>query len=80
MDISRASLETWGWWSPKSPYAWFRKLAVFLSVLIVPWFLIPWRYALLYVLLTLFVTDEVENVIPIIVAAAKQEIASTRKT
>lgn len=74
-DISKQAQETWGRLSPKSTFAWIRKLVVLLAVLFAPWFLIPWRYALLYVLLTLFITNETEEVVPIVVALVKQELS-----
>jgi hypothetical protein len=77
MEISPQSLETWGRLSPKSTFTWMRKLAVLLAVLLAPWFLAPWRYALLYVLLALFIQNETEEVIPIIVALVKQELSRT---
>ena len=74
-DISKQAQETWGRLSPRSTFAWVRKLVVLLAVLLAPWFLIPWRYALLYVLLTLFITNETEEVVPIIVGLVKQELS-----
>jgi hypothetical protein len=73
-DISPGALETWGKLAPKSTFAWIRKIVVVLSVLVLPWFLLSWQHALLYVLLTLYITNEATEAIPVIVALAKQEL------
>jgi hypothetical protein len=78
-DISAEASETYGRLSPKTTYQWIRRLVVLVAVLLAPWFLIPWRYALLYVLLALYIMDEVDGVGPIIVALAKQELMRTRE-
>lgn len=73
-DISEETLSTWGRLSPKSSIAWVKKIALLLSVLILPWAFLPWRFALLYVLIALFISNEVEDAVPVIVALTKQEL------
>ncbi len=76
-NISPQAVETWAKLSPKSTFAWVIKLAVVLAVYLAPWFLIPWRYALLYVLLALFTNNVTKDVVPEIVALVKQELAQS---
>jgi hypothetical protein len=45
-DITPEALETFGKLAPKSTFALIRKFVVLLGVLALPWFLIPWQYAL----------------------------------
>lgn len=73
-DISPVALETYGRLAPKSTIAWLRKLALLMAVFVLPWFLLPWRFALLYLLLALYVTNESADAIPVIVALTKQEL------
>jgi hypothetical protein len=78
-DVSPEALATFGKLAPKSTLAWIRKIVVVLGVLVLPWFLLPWQYALLYVLLTLYITNEAAEAIPVIVALAKQELLGPPK-
>jgi hypothetical protein len=78
-DISPEALETWGRLAPKSALSWIRKLALVLGVLVLPWFLIPWRYSVLYILLAFYVGNETEDAIPAIVALTKQELTGPPK-
>ena len=71
-DISPEALETWGKLAPKSFLAWVRKLLILLAVFLAPWALVPWRYAILYTLLILFISNEISDAIPVIVALAQQ--------
>jgi hypothetical protein len=76
-DITPGALDTWGRLSPKSFRTWAFKLALTLAYLFVPWFLIPWRYALLYVLLIWAIQNSIRDANPVIVALAKQELDGT---
>lgn len=76
--ITPGALDTWGKLSPKSTRTWVWKLTLSLAVLIAPWFLIPWRYALLYVLLVWAIENGIKDTVPEIVALAKQEIVGAQ--
>jgi hypothetical protein len=73
-DITPEALDTWGKLSPKSVRTWMLKLALTVACLAAPWFLMQWRYALLYVLLILAIENSIRDAIPVIVALAKQEL------
>lgn len=73
-DITPEALDTWGKLSPKSARTWMLKVALTVACLAAPWFLIQWRYALLYVLLILAIENSIRDAIPVIVALAKQEL------
>lgn len=75
MNLSDDTLSTWGRLSPKSSTAYIKKILLLLSVLIVPWLLLPWRYALLYVLIAFFISNEIEEAVPVVVALTKQELS-----
>jgi len=76
-DITPGALDTWGRLSPRSYRKWVLKLVLTLACLVMPWFLIPWRYALLYVLLVWAIENSISDAIPVIVALTKQEIGRT---
>ena len=78
-EISPEALETWGRLAPKSAFAWTRKLLLVVGVLILPWFLLPWRFAVLYLLLAFYFGNEIQDAIPVIVALAKQELVGSPK-
>lgn len=78
-DISPGALKTFGKLPPKSTFVLIRKFVVLLGVLVLPWFLIPWQYALLYFLLALYITNEAAEAIPVIVAPTKQELLVSPK-
>lgn len=79
-NISAEALDTWGKLSPKSTRRWMWKLALSLAVLVAPWFLIPWRYAVLYVLLVWAIENAISDAVPAIVALTKQELIETRES
>jgi len=76
-SITPGALDTWAKLSPKSAGRWMWKLALSLAVLIAPWFLIPWRYAILYVLLVWAIENAIRDAVPEIVALTKQELGET---
>jgi uncharacterized membrane protein len=76
-DITPGALDTWGKLAPKSLRTWMLKLALTVACLVAPWFLIQWRYALLYVLLIWAIENSIRDAIPVIVALAKQELPAT---
>jgi len=76
-DITPDALDTWGKLAPKSFRTWMFKLTLTVACLVAPWFLIQWRYALLYVLLVWAIENSIKDAIPVIVALAKQELVGT---
>jgi len=74
-SITPGALNTWAKLSPKSPRTWVWKLTLSLASLIAPWFLVSWRFALLYVILILATQNAIKDAVPEIVALAKQELS-----
>lgn len=74
-DISAGALETWAKYSPKTFRAWAFKIVLFLAVWIFPWFVLSWKYAVLYILAVKAISNDISEAVPMIVALVKQELS-----